>query len=127
MRRHKGDHEAAHDVCEAALAVAASEGIRLPFGVRETAVRRLLGEHVHHGTQYEDFISECLADDAAGSVAGVLSDREREVYRQLQTSRTLPEIARELGVSVNTIKTHQRSIYRKLDVSSRRDAVRVGL
>nr|WP_242521980.1 helix-turn-helix transcriptional regulator [Microbacterium esteraromaticum] len=127
MRRHNGDHEAAHDVCEAALAVAASEGIRLPFGVRETAVRRLLGEHVHHGTQYEDFISECLADDAAGSVACVLSDREREVYRQLQTSRTLPEIARELGVSVNTIKTHQRSIYRKLDVSSRRDAVRVGL
>lgn len=127
MRRHHGDHEAAHDVCEAALAVAASEGIRLPFGVRETAVRRLLGEHVHHGTQFEDFIGECLADDAAGSVAGVLSDREREVYRQLQTSRTLPEIARELGVSVNTIKTHQRSIYRKLDVSSRRDAVRVGL
>ncbi|UNK72364.1 LuxR C-terminal-related transcriptional regulator [Microbacterium sp. H1-D42] len=124
LRRHQGDHTAAHDLCEAALAVAVPEGIRLPFGPREIAVRRLLSEHVHHGTQFEDFIGECLASDAAGSLATVLSEREQQVFRQLQTSRTLPEIAHELGVSINTVKTHQRSIYRKLDVSSRREAVR---
>ncbi|PJI52765.1 hypothetical protein CTI14_37570 [Methylobacterium radiotolerans] len=45
------------------------------------------------------------------------------VFHQMQTARTLPEIAQELRVSVNTVKTHQRAIYRKLGVSSRREAV----
>lgn len=124
MRRHVGDHDKAHDLCEAAIAVASGENVRLPFGPRETAVRRLLSEHVHHGTEFEDFIGRCLASDTAGPASGSLSERERDVFRQLQTSRTLPEIARELGLSINTVKTHQRSIYRKLEVSSRREAVR---
>ncbi|MEV7609383.1 LuxR C-terminal-related transcriptional regulator [Microbacterium sp. NPDC089320] len=127
MRRQAGDHDKAHDLCEAAIAVASGENVRLPFGHRETAVRRLLSEHVHHGTEFEDFIGRCLASDAVGTVTGSLSDRERDVFRQLQTSRTLPEIARELGLSINTVKTHQRSIYRKLEVSSRREAVRTAL
>ncbi|WP_240744601.1 LuxR C-terminal-related transcriptional regulator [Microbacterium sp. PF5] len=124
MRRHAGRHEEAHELCEAAVAVASGEGIRVLFGPREVAVRRLLHEHVHFGTQFEDFIGRCLAMDAAGSLADRLSEREREVFQQLQTARTLPEIARELSVSVNTVKTHQRAIYRKLGVSSRREAVR---
>lgn len=127
MRRHAGDHDTAHDLCEAAVAVASGENIRLPFGHRETAVRRLLSEHVHHGTEFEDFIGRCLASDAVGALAESLSDREKDVFRQLQTSRTLPEVARELGLSINTVKTHQRSIYRKLGVSSRREAVRTTL
>lgn len=100
------------------------ENIRLPFGPRETAVRKLLGEHVHFGTQFEDFIGRCLATDTAGSLVDALSERERDVFQQLQTARTLQEIARELAVSINTVKTHQRAIYRKLGVSSRREAVR---
>ncbi|MBS0025256.1 LuxR family transcriptional regulator [Microbacterium paraoxydans] len=124
MRRHAGRHEEAHELCEAAVAVASGEGIRVLFGPREVAVRRLLHEHVHFGTQFEDFIGRCLAMDAGGSLADRLSEREREVFQQLQTARTLPEIARELSVSINTVKTHQRAIYRKLGVSSRREAVR---
>ncbi|MGV2982102.1 LuxR C-terminal-related transcriptional regulator [Microbacterium sp. AGC85] len=127
MRRDAGDHDAAHDLCEAAIMVAAGEGVRHPFGPRETAVRRLLSEHVHHGTHFEDFIGRCLATNAAGSIADALSERERDVFRQLQTARTLPEIARDLALSINTVKTHQRSIYRKLGVSSRREAVRTTL
>ncbi|MCT1479216.1 LuxR C-terminal-related transcriptional regulator [Microbacterium sp. p3-SID336] len=125
MRRHAGRPEEAHELCEAAIAVAAAEDVRLPFGPREAAVRRLLHEHVHFGTQFEDFIGRCLAMDAGGSLLDALSEREREVFQQLQTARTLPEIARELAVSINTVKTHQRAIYRKLGVSSRREAIRV--
>lgn len=124
LRRHTGHHDEAHELCEAAVAVASGENIRLPFGPREAAVRKLLGEHVHFGTQFEDFIGRCLANDAAGSLVETLSERERDVFQQLQTARTLYEIARELAVSINTVKTHQRAIYRKLGVSSRREAVR---
>ncbi|MDF2506760.1 MAG: LuxR family transcriptional regulator [Microbacterium sp.] len=124
LRRHSGHHDEAHELCEAAVAVASGENIRLPFGPREAAVRKLLGEHVHFGTQFEDFIGRCLADDAAGSLVETLSERERDVFQQLQTARTLHEIAKELAVSINTVKTHQRAIYRKLGVSSRREAVR---
>lgn len=124
LRRHTGHQEDAQELCEAAIAVASAEDIRLPFGPRESAVRRLLHEHVHFGTQFEDFIGRCLASDATGSRVDALSDRERDVFQQLQTARTLHEIARELAVSINTVKTHQRAIYRKLGVSSRREAVR---
>lgn len=86
-------------------------------------MRKLLHEHVHFGTQFEDFIGSCLAVEMSGSLVDSLSERERDVYQQLQTARTLPEIARVLELSINTVKTHQRSIYRKLGVSSRRDAV----
>lgn len=123
IRRQTGHPDEAHELCEAAVAVASGESIRLPFGPRESAVRKLLNEHVHFGTQFEDFIGRCLAIDAPGSVIDALSEREHDVFQQLQTARTLPEIARELRVSINTVKTHQRAIYRKLGVTSRRAAV----
>jgi DNA-binding CsgD family transcriptional regulator len=60
-----------------------------------------------------------------GSVATVaLSDCETEMLRHLATTCTLAEIATAMNVSVNTAKAHLRSIYRKLEVSRRRDAVR---
>lgn len=54
-----------------------------------------------------------------------LTDREREVLRLLSSRLTLREIADELYVSINTLKFHLRVIYRKLDVSSRAEAVEV--
>ena len=50
--------------------------------------------------------------------------RETVVLRYLPTLLTMNDIARELSVSPNTVKSHLRHIYRKLDVGSRRDAVR---
>jgi LuxR family maltose regulon positive regulatory protein len=53
-----------------------------------------------------------------------LSARESEVLRFLPTMMSNSDIASELFVSVNTVKTHVKSIYRKLDVTRRQDAVR---
>jgi LuxR family maltose regulon positive regulatory protein len=52
-----------------------------------------------------------------------LSRRELEVLRLLSTDLTGPEIAAELVVSVNTVKTHIKRIYSKLDAHSRYEAV----
>ena len=54
----------------------------------------------------------------------VLSDRELEVPRLLATDLTGPEVARRLFVSVNTLRTHTKHIFTKLDVNTRRAAVR---
>lgn len=53
-----------------------------------------------------------------------LSEREREVLRLLRTDRSGPDIARELMVSLNTVRTHTQRIYDKLAVNNRRAAVR---
>jgi len=55
-----------------------------------------------------------------------LSERELALLRFLPTLMSNAEIASEMFVSVNTVKTHLKHIYRKLDVSERRDAVRRG-
>ena len=53
-----------------------------------------------------------------------LSDREMDVLRLLATDLDGPDIARRLTVSLNTMRTHTKSIYAKLGVNSRRAAVR---
>jgi LuxR family maltose regulon positive regulatory protein len=60
------------------------------------------------------------------SLAQPLTDREEEVLRLLRGSLSLREIAQELSLSGNTIKTHVRAIYRKLDAGSRQEAVEQG-
>ena len=53
-----------------------------------------------------------------------LTDRELTVLRYLASTLSNAEIASELYVSVSTVKTHQRAVYRKLSAGGRRDAVR---
>jgi LuxR family maltose regulon positive regulatory protein len=55
-----------------------------------------------------------------------LTEREETVLRMLGGTMSLREIGRELYVSPNTVKTHIRSIYRKLGVSTRGDAIAAG-
>jgi LuxR family maltose regulon positive regulatory protein len=55
-----------------------------------------------------------------------LSERELDVLRLLATDLSGPQIASELVVSLNTVRTHTKSIYAKLAVNSRRAAVRRG-
>ena len=53
-----------------------------------------------------------------------LSERELEVLRLLATELSGPEIAGQLFISVNTLRTHTKHIFSKLDVNTRRAAVR---
>jgi LuxR family maltose regulon positive regulatory protein len=60
------------------------------------------------------------------SLAGPLTEREAAVLRLLRGTLSLREIGQELYLSQNTIKTHTRAIYRKLGVTTRRDAITRG-
>ena len=115
----------AHHVIEDALEIAVAENLRRPFAGGGLDLRQVLTEQLAWGTKHEEFITSCLAPKTDGGSLQVLSEREREVFAQLRTTRTMQEIAAGLGVSINTIKTHQRAIYRKLGVASRREAVRL--
>ena len=53
-----------------------------------------------------------------------LTERELEVMKLLGTDLSGPEIARELSVSLNTVRTHTKNIYSKLGANNRRTAVR---
>ena len=55
-----------------------------------------------------------------------LTDRELSVLRWLTTMMSVAEIADELCVSTNTVKTHVAAVYRNLGVAKRRDAVSRG-
>jgi DNA-binding NarL/FixJ family response regulator len=61
------------------------------------------------------------------AVAGALSRREREVLQALATGCRNKEISVQLGVSVGTVKTHLRHIFRKLHVADRTSAVLIAL
>jgi LuxR family maltose regulon positive regulatory protein len=57
-------------------------------------------------------------------LADPLTGRELEVLRMLGTEMTGTDIAAELYVSLNTMRSHTKSIYAKLGVGNRRSAVR---
>ncbi|MFL5960135.1 MAG: response regulator transcription factor, partial [Gaiellaceae bacterium] len=60
----------------------------------------------------------------AAPLSGELSERERAVLRLLPTELSQREIGSTLFVSLNTVKSHTRRIFAKLDASGREDAVR---
>ena len=60
---------------------------------------------------------------AQGELLDPLSDRELDVLRLLRSDLDGPAIARELVVSLNTVRTHTKHIYTKLGVNNRRAAV----
>jgi len=112
-----------------ALILAEPQGIRRPFFVIEKSIVAVLVER--YWTQdASQFLADIFLEMAPGraragspGTATQLSTRELEVLRYLPTVLNAAEIADELHVSVNTIKAHTRSIYRKLDASRRREAV----
>jgi LuxR family transcriptional regulator, maltose regulon positive regulatory protein len=128
IRLEQGDLGDAHALLERSLEVAAPQQIRRPYVDAGSTMRVLLGEHAHRGTRHDVFVGDLLTRwtqrEQERKVYEPLSRREREIVGYLHTTMTNVEIARVLYVSVNTLKTHLRAIYRKLGVANRRDAVR---
>ncbi len=60
-------------------------------------------------------------DPATGAGSALLTARESDVLVELQQRRSNAQIAAELSISIETVRTHARHIYRKLGVSSRRE------
>ncbi len=128
-REQLGDQRAADTSVERALDLAEPEGILLPFVL--VPAQELLERLPRHRTAHPA-LRRAILDMLAGSTpAGTapagnleeLSEAELRVVRYLPTNLRAPEIAAELFVSTNTVRTHLRHIYAKLDAHGRAEAV----
>jgi LuxR family transcriptional regulator, maltose regulon positive regulatory protein len=125
-----GDRRAAEASLERALGVAEAEGLVLPFAL--APVQELLESLPRHRTAHAtlrrtilDVLEGSSAPrrDAPAPLLEDLSEAELRVVRHLPSNLRAPEIAAELFVSTNTIRTHLRHIYAKLGAHGRAEAV----
>jgi LuxR family transcriptional regulator, maltose regulon positive regulatory protein len=91
----------------------------------------LLMQPYHQGMAYmvsrvEEVRKGLRAASGPQQDSGALTAREIDVLRRLKGSQSLGEIAAELYLSPNTVKTHTMAVYRKLGARSRSEAVRIG-
>jgi LuxR family maltose regulon positive regulatory protein len=129
--RELGDERAASQAAERALALAEPDRLVLPFAM--TGSRELLEALPRHETAHAALLAGILDVLHGSSPAATwrsspppteeLSPGELRVLRYLPTNLSRPEIAGELSVSTNTVSTHLRNIYAKLQVRDRSSAV----
>jgi LuxR family transcriptional regulator, maltose regulon positive regulatory protein len=127
---HAGERSNAHDALVAALDLAAPRRamrqlVNAPVPVRDVLIRNV-GRYGPH----EQFVADVLSAAAAPrwpeslpELTEPLTSRELTVLRDLPSLLSVEDVAEAHVVSVNTIKTHLKAIYRKLGVNSRREAV----
>ncbi|WP_406633484.1 LuxR C-terminal-related transcriptional regulator [Amycolatopsis sp. WGS_07] len=123
-----GARERAARLLDDALRAAGPAGIRFPFVFAPPDLVRFLTSRLGTLGAGERFAGEILAVRRrlrTPPMPEPLTERERGVLRLLPTQRSIDEIAEDLTVSPNTVKTHVRGIYAKLAVRSRREAVAV--
>ena len=127
------DEDGALRALERALDLAEPRGYAGVLARYGAPLRSLLRRRVEHGTGHRALAARLLSTLGESSAADraapetllePLSDRELAVLRFLPTMMSNAEIAGEMFVSVNTVKTHLKHVYRKLDVADRRDCVR---
>jgi LuxR family maltose regulon positive regulatory protein len=123
-----GDAGVARRALERALDLAKPEGLLFPFLLDPAP--GLLDRHRRLGTAHAALISQILAQGVSGGLGGPaprltepLSESEIRVLRYLPTKLSAPEIADQLYLSVNTVKTHMRHVYDKLGAHRRHEAV----
>ena len=128
----EGDRGLAQRYAEHALDLAETEGVRLPLAAAMSDLDPVLRRLLRFGTSHRSLIGEVMELARSGTAPSpadvapldeALSDRELAVLRYLPTLLSSTEIAGELFVSVNTVKSHLKGVYRKLGVGNRREAV----
>jgi LuxR family maltose regulon positive regulatory protein len=132
LTRHaRGNLPGALAALERALSLAEPEGYVRTFAGEGPPMRSLLRAAAEQGIALS-YVHRLLAavnrsEERPPLRQGLiqpLSERELQVLRLLASDLDGPDIARELTVSLNTVRTHTKSIYAKLGVNNRRAAVR---
>ncbi|AXK44922.1 LuxR C-terminal-related transcriptional regulator [Brachybacterium saurashtrense] len=125
-----GNHQRSFVSLESALERAAPHSFRRPFLDAWDDVRPLLAAHRGRFGGAEHFVDSLFRNRNRSDVRDsspadrALTHREQCLLRDLPAMLTLREIAEARGISENTVKTHVRSIYRKLGINNRASAVR---
>ncbi|MDD7942484.1 LuxR C-terminal-related transcriptional regulator [Actinomycetospora lutea] len=128
-----GHGHRASSVLDRALLTAAATGLQRPF-LTGPGLTPLLHAAAMRGGVAGRFAEDLVARLAPGPLHDLarrraqvrpLTERELTALHYLAGPLSNAEIATELYVSVNTVKTHQRSVYRKLGATGRRDAFRI--
>jgi LuxR family transcriptional regulator, maltose regulon positive regulatory protein len=133
-----GDGVRGRRCLERGLELAKAEQTRLPFVMEQTWLRQVLRRDPELAHHYHELVAAPVmspgavpfqrkappSDQAAPVFAERLSERECEVLTHASKMLSTAEIATEMFISVNTVKTHFRSIYRKLSATHRSEAVR---
>jgi len=133
-----GDNRRGRRSLEQALLLARPERLKLPFVMEQAWMRQVLRRDPALAQAYREVLEPVSvaaravpaqrrpesASRQPALIVEQLSNREREVLTLLSGMLSTAEIASEMYLSVNTIKTHLRSIYRKLSATHRGEAVR---
>ena len=121
----RGDSPRARASVDRASRLATAEGLWWPFQVAAPAVKQLFTRHHTAGSAAQPATANGpLIPDSPAPPIDALTVKELEVLNHLSELLTTEEIAATMFVSVNTVRTHVRSILRKLSVSRRHQAVR---
>jgi len=137
LRYNTGDSRRGRRSLERSLQLARPERVKLPFSLEHAWMRQVLRRDPGLAHAFREMLEPAEAAlaaippqrhtndcEQAPLVVEGLSEREREVLTLLSGMLSTAEIATEMYLSVNTVKTHLRSIYRKLSAAHRGEAVR---
>jgi LuxR family maltose regulon positive regulatory protein len=131
----RGDHARGRSSLASALRLAEREQLRLPFVMERGWIEPVLRRDPALADAHRRLLTPAagrdrlpappgLPDQAPILVAEPLTEREREVLRHFSGFLNSAEVAAEMYISVNTVKTHLKSIYRKLAADRLGEAVR---
>jgi LuxR family maltose regulon positive regulatory protein len=131
----RGEQARGRTSLASALRLAEREQLRLPFAIERGWIEPQLQRDLELADAHRSLFSPAGRHDQLPAPLGSpgqdpllplepLSEREREVLRQVSGMLSTAEVAKELHISANTVKTHLDHIYRKLAATSRGAAVR---